>query len=104
SGGVYQRSNRMTNGETINRQTAKSTYVGTTATLTNTHQNVGLDSAAVATRCHIHTAGAAETPHTTAWTTTSVAIVQAIRPAAAVRDGGMRESVDIIRWLISTTP
>jgi hypothetical protein len=91
SGGVCHLSNRMATGDTIITQSAKSTYDGAIATLNSAHRANGFDPASVISHHQTTTTGAADTPHTTAWTAMSDATVQAMRQATTVRDGTLRE-------------
>jgi hypothetical protein len=86
----------MASGETIIKHTAKSTYEGMIATLNNAHCALGFDRATGTSRCQNSTTGAAEMLHTTIWTATRDAIVQAMRQIITARDGAIRESTGVM--------
>ena len=90
-GGVCHPSTRMVNGDTIITHRAKNAYDGAIATLNSAHRTTGFDPVAEASHCQASTTGAADTPHTRAWTATSDTMVHAMRQAMTVRDGMIRE-------------
>jgi hypothetical protein len=70
-------------------------YEGAIAALNSANRAIGADAVTETNLYQISTMGAADTPHTRIWTTSSDAMVQAMRQATTGRDGTLRELTGI---------